>query len=221
MEDVIRKIKKALALSHNNANAEESHTAMLLAQRLMAKHNLSMGDVRLSDQSDQKEAVKGYVRLSRVEWWQQSLAAIVATNFRCYPFYSTGKYIGFIGIESDTKIAVDIFKFAVDAIKYHSSLYLKSRKESRSRKEANMLKNDYIQGFLIGLNDKFEEQVERESYSIILVKDEIVEQAYKKMNLKKGRSTMRTSANDNDAATQGYMDGKNLEKSSSLIEGAV
>lgn len=218
MDDIIQKIKKALALAHGNSNAEEAHTAILLVQRLMVKHNLSMSDIPLDKQKEKKTG-RGYMNMGRVEWWQRRLSVIVADNFRCHSFYNSGNYVGFIGLEEDAKIAIEIFRFASEAIKFHSAKYLRENKERRSRKYAIAIKNDYIKGFLNGLKDKFKEQVESESLAIVLVKDAIVVRAVEDMKLKKGSPIRNTTANDGEALRQGYRDGKRFEKPVGQIGG--
>lgn len=217
MEDVIRKIQKALALAHDKSSEKESQSAMLLAQRLMLKHNLSMSDISIQ-QTNEKNTRTGFIRLNRIEWWQRGLAAIIADNFKSYFFFSHGSHIGFLGLEEDVTIATELFEFGCKMIKYHASRYLSSRQEWRSRKYANALKNDYINGFLSGLNDKFKEQVEKESFALVLIKDEIVVQAYEDMKLKKGKPWQRSTAQDEDAVKQGYIDGKNFRKPQAAIE---
>lgn len=95
MEDVIRKIQKALALANDNSNAEESHAAMLLAQRLMAKHKLSVSD--LPGEKPEKKTEKVKIRMAQVNWWKRRLAQIIDKNFRTHSFFNRGSYLGFIG----------------------------------------------------------------------------------------------------------------------------
>ena len=41
-ERIIKRIEKLLSLAGNNPSQEEAQSAMLMAQKLMAEHNLSM-----------------------------------------------------------------------------------------------------------------------------------------------------------------------------------
>lgn len=209
-ESALRKIRKALALARDNSNADESHSAMLLAQRLMAKHNFTASDIVENDVI--KKTGKSYSKARRIAWWQLNLGNIVAENFRCYSFYAEGRYVGFVGLEEDVKIALEVFDFASNAIKHHSSQYLLQNKARRTRRHANALKNDYIFGFLNGLRDKFEEQVESESLALVLVKDELAVRAFEEMKTKPGKQRTINISGDDEAKQRGYVDGKNLEK---------
>ena len=46
-DDILKKIKKLLALSSGNANENEGATAKAMAERLMAKHNISPAEVQV------------------------------------------------------------------------------------------------------------------------------------------------------------------------------
>jgi hypothetical protein len=216
MEIILRKIKKALALAHNNPNPDEAHTAMLLAQRLMAKHNLTISD--LPEDGPAKKVDKVKIWRTQVKWWERKLAQIVDMNFRTNSFYSRGTYIGFIGLEADVKIAEEVFRFASESIAYHASTYLKNNPEPRSRRYALAVKNDYITGYLSGLSEKFQKQVESESLALVLVKDALVVQATEEMKLKKGTAIRRGTANDADALQQGYKDGLSFQQMSGSIK---
>ncbi|ETT45241.1 hypothetical protein C162_21933 [Paenibacillus sp. FSL R7-269] len=199
MDSAIRKIQKALKLADRNSNAEEAQAAILLAQRLMAKHGLSASDIG-SDEQKQPEAQEGKIRKSRIEWWHRKLLNIVADNFRCFSFYASGSYIGFLGLPEDVEIAKEVYVFAEDALRYHSSEFLKTRVNYfGSRKRTNALKNDYITGFLQGLREKFKEQVETESLALVLVKHEVVVQANDEANWKTGKPIQMTSLGNGEA----------------------
>ncbi|MEK4062178.1 MULTISPECIES: DUF2786 domain-containing protein [unclassified Paenibacillus] len=210
MDSAIRKIQKALKLANGNSNADEAQAAILLAQRLMAKHGLTASDIGSTEQK-QPEALEGKIRRNRIEWWHRKLTLIVADNFRCYSFYANGSYVGFLGLPEDVEIAKEIYLFAENAIKHHSSEYLKSRRYYfGSRRQTNMLKNDYITGFLEGLREKFKEQIESECLSLVLVKHDAVVQYHEKANWKTGKPINVSALGDSAAHAQGYKDGRDF-----------
>ncbi|MEK3945009.1 DUF2786 domain-containing protein [Paenibacillus sp. FSL H3-0310] len=207
MDSAIRKIQKALKLADGNANAEESQNAILLAQRLMAKHGLTAQDVG-SQEEKAPEARKGSIRKSRVEWWHRILNSIIADNFRCFGFFTSGRNIGFLGLPEDVDIAIEVYGFAENAIRHHASEYLKYYCYSSSRRVSNGIKNDYITGFLQGLREKLKEQVAAECYSLVLVKHEVVVKAHDDAGWKTGKPVQMNLAGDSEARMQGYIDGK-------------
>lgn len=208
-QTVIDKIRKALSLAGDRANANESQNAMLLAQRLMAKHGLSASDIGVQPDSKDKKAVKGRVHMKKVQWWQKHLLSIIANNFRCYGFFTRGDSVGFLGLPKDVDIAVEVFAFANKMIKYHASAYMAATSgENRSRNGSVAVRNDYIEGYLQGLREKFEEQVAKESLALVLVKDEVVEDAFRGAEFKKAKPHTRRTARDQHAIRNGYADGR-------------
>ena len=220
-ERVLKKVQKLLALSQDNPNENESQSAMLMAQKMLADNELSMNDVDMGEKDSSKEVVEmdgtDWVRL---HWWQKQLANIIADNFRCYNYMVTGggkRKMVFMGTEQDAEIATEIFKFATLDIKYQSNQYLDSHGRKSSRSQNNAIKNDYIAGYLSGLKAKFAEQVEKEGWGLVLVKDDEVIERYENLGGMKSESHSRTSAEDNQAHEKGFKDGKNFDHNKKKI----
>ncbi|MFJ4055951.1 DUF2786 domain-containing protein [Pseudomonas sp. NPDC089743] len=111
LEQVLRKIKRCLALSRS-ANENEAATALRQAQALMRKHRLTEMDVRLSDVGEVESTVSRYVRRPV---WDRDLASYVADVFGCqslrYRHYdwTRGRLVEratFVGITPAQHIAV-------------------------------------------------------------------------------------------------------------------
>ena len=49
---IISKVQNLLELAYDAPNDEEGQTALLMAQKLMVKHNLSMSDIKASQKND-------------------------------------------------------------------------------------------------------------------------------------------------------------------------
>lgn len=223
MEPIIRKIQKALRLASNNPSAEEAQSAALLAQRLMTKHGLKMADVSQADiDQNEVQAGAGQIIRKRIEWWQRRLNAIIANNFRCYGFFTSGRNIGFLGLPEDVEVAIEVYQFAENAVRYNASEYLKESFKydpSPNRRYTNAVRNDYITGFLDGLKTKFKEQVELKCLALVLVRHEVVEQAHKDAGWKSAKPLQRSSANDSEALAKGYQDGRDWNNpSGKMIE---
>lgn len=200
-ERVISKIRKLLALTKTNFQSE-AEAAMLKAQELLMEHNLSMRDIE--DTEEGVVVTEEQLEQKNPQWWFFSLAAIIANNFRCNVIrhgfsYSRQKNFRFIGREIDVKIAIEILKFAASLIRYNSKPY-----QAKSASHANT----YIAGFLKGLNDKFDDQVERNQWGLVLVKDKEVIEAAEKYKPKEHKDSGRTSFKKSAAAfNDGYDDG--------------
>lgn len=222
-DKLLRKIKKSLALSQNNSNENEAQTALLKAQEMMAKYNLSLSEIDLKEHDKMKESDIQVAYKGRGTFWVKSLARIIADNFRCYYFYSTlnrKTYIKFLGLKEDVEIAKEVYTFAVDVIDFYSKMYILDNM-IEGKGEITKSKNSYIVGFLSGLKDKFKEQVNKNNWGLILVKDALVDQAYGNLKLVRGRSSNSITTGDSKARAEGYKQGKSFEGRSSrqVIEG--
>ncbi|AMS01090.1 hypothetical protein AR9_g005 [Bacillus phage AR9] len=213
---IIDKIKKALALANDAPNDEEAQAAMLAVQRLMVKHNISMKDVELKDNSEKKVVQDDKViePTGRISWWKKQLSAIIAKNFKCEALIS--KYaknkssITFLGLEEDVIIAKSVFQYAEKVIDKFAKSYV--GKVYRSGKSTVGVRNIFINGFLVGLNEKFEEQKNENNWGLVLVKDSLVVQTLEKMNLRKHSSSgiKPKFANDSEAWEAGNKKGKSF-----------
>jgi hypothetical protein len=272
---VINKIKKALKIAEGSKNPEEAQTAMLTAQKLLAKHGLSMSDVKMDEVK--KEVTHEGIGLGKNLWYEKGLAAIIGENFRCYSYISHDRRnatrIVFMGLKEDVEIAKEVFGFAVNAVEHHARRYVEDYKRKLNEKygmpdtkdmtieeiekfaSANYvrvnyyknqygdneaiykmrltmalrkqivgniktagIKNDFIKGFLKGLQDKFKEQVAKESFALVLVKDEVVQSAYNSIKFRKADQSSVKSEGSFKAYQQGYEQGKTFVKPSGLIK---
>lgn len=213
-EKVLARVQKLLALANGDANENESQSAMLQAQRLLATNNLSMDDVTINDKVDKEVQEMDGTEWTRIPWWQKELSHTVAENFRCYVFMKSWKgkrKMVFLGTKEDTEVAVEVYKFAIEDIKYQARQYLRKRNIKGTRAMSNAVKNDYIGGYLQGLKAKFQEQVNKEGWGLVLVKDDAVVKKFEDMDMSSERSRSRSTVNDNDAHNKGYKDGKNFD----------
>jgi hypothetical protein len=153
-------------------------------------------------------------------WWQKSLALIIANNFRCHTFLRgcNGKStIVFLGLKEDVELSQQVFGYAVIAIDFNATEYMKQYKQSG--KSTKGVKNTYIDGFLTGLKEQFAEQVACCGWGLVLVKDVAVENALNKLRLQKTSSSASLASNE-QARSSGYRAGKSfIPASGSLQEG--
>lgn len=208
-ERLINKIRKIIALSGNNPSVEESQTALLKAQTLLAQHGLTMKQIENIEKPVKNVIDQPITPKQRTAWWHKSLALIIANNFRCYCYISRanqGTTINYLGLEEDIELAKDIYQYAVKMVEYHYKTYIKTI----SSQNTVGIKNNYIKGFLKGLNDKFIEQVERNNWGLILVKDNAVTKIYEQKNLKKGLRTKIQIRHDEQDWNEGYRRGKDF-----------
>jgi hypothetical protein len=109
-ENMISKIKKMLNLSENNPSEEEAKSAVLMAQRLMAKYGIHEDEVTLEEVKDEIGAFTARLKHdSSHHSWRKQLAVIVAKNFRVKTYIDGRKDMVFRGYKEDVKIASEVY----------------------------------------------------------------------------------------------------------------
>lgn len=207
---IISKIEKLLALAGNNPSETEAQAAMLKAQQLMAEHNLDMAQFQDKPQ-EKKEAVTEFFKGYHNTAWAISLAKVICNNFRCNLLRSRGYGLVFIGLKDDVAICKAVFTFASQTLEKNM---MKLRRQYRKQgKPTDGISGDYAAGFIAGLRDKYQEQVEKNNWGLILVKDALVEQKTQEAIDPRGKKySPKAKARSGDAGlySKGYHDGKNL-----------
>ncbi|MGH1812377.1 DUF2786 domain-containing protein [Enterococcus entomosocium] len=165
-EKAKKKIVKLLALA-NDANDEESVSALAKAQELMLQHNIDESDVFHYKQEQKSEAViNTVINEGRPQKWLYRLARIIAKNFRVRYYYVSGKPIElhFVGIVSDVQIAQITFEYARGSASYCARQFLQLPEIRRKYKRKWQLKQDYLEG----LSQTFRKQVLTNGYELAL-----------------------------------------------------
>ena len=184
-ERIIRRVKGLLKLADDNSNVEESHSAFLQAQAMMVKYGVNPSEV--TDNDEIKEVLeKSGTEYKRLYWYERELAYIVAKNFRCKYFmrgeYVTGKAqiqrkIMFMGLNQDAELATEMYRLVISAIEFYTHKYIKEHGIG-IRQHTQQLKNDYMIGFIDGLERKFEEQIQVQEWGLVLATPKEVEEKY-------------------------------------------
>ena len=215
-EKLVSRIKKLLNVAEGKANENESQSAMLKAQKLMAEHNISLKDVADINLDTKKVDDKPIMDAKgRLTWWEKEMGGTIALNFRCTPYIKSSKVakvrvMMFLGLEEDVAIAIEVYRFAVHAIKRLSKDYVFVKRGLKGA-EATALKNDFMGGFIRGLDYAFKQQVEKNNWGLILVKDALVVQAQEDKKMKKGKTQSGIQPqfrNNQDALREGFKRGK-------------
>lgn len=218
-EKIIKKVQGLLALSRDQKNDEESQSAFLLAQKLMIKHNLNDMDVEDYDVVREREKMN-YVAVTakkRLFWWERQLATIISQNFRVKNYlYGFNKYeIRFFGYGSDLELAREMYILAYDAVLQRSKQYIDDWYEAhindyagyRKRYITESIKTSYLNGFLSGLDARFEEQVAllKEEYALMVLVPEEVEREFEGMS---GDWTSSSPSSPDTSSIEAFMAGK-------------
>lgn len=202
-EKILSKIKKLLELSNNTGATEaEAMSALTMAQKLMATHNVELADLE-ELQRDESNVVTLVCEHKWDAGYRKPLASVMAKNYRC-KCYMLGNSVAFMGVDEDAKIAKAAFEFAYKFIMRRSNQeYERVRKEGYSGRGVI---NSYAYGFLSGLKEILDAQC----VALQIIIPPTVENAFNEMTLSKGRGGMRTGEGIyRDIANIGSEDAKN------------
>lgn len=120
----------------------------------------------------------------------------------------------FIGMEEDVSACISTIQFAIKVAESCWKAYKENGNVDTSRgyngNKSAGVKNRYLQGFILGLEDSFKENVKEKG--LMIVKDQLVTEEYAKMNFGKAAKSKIVSSNDMKAYSKGFQDGKMSKK---------
>lgn len=208
-DKILDKISNLMKRAEDKDDAE-GQASILLAQKLMAKHNISVSQVQIYE--TKSEVNESRVKFGRMIWWYAELAATIAGHFRC-SCMKQGSSVIFVGLDEDAEIATAVYQGAIDHIKYRRRQMTWATKDE---------KNSYIVGFMCGLDDKLQAQkaaMMQESESTALVLQTPVEvKDYIKNNT---TSSYKTSSQVRDIDIDSYFMGLDEGKHAELNSGRI
>lgn len=212
-ESVVEKIKALLALSDadRNNSEEEAKAAMLKAQELMAKYEISMEEVSTEDEEQYSHEVCEH------KWdyaYRVPLANVLSKNFRCM-LYMSGKKIVFMGHPSDAQICKATFEYAYRFImRKGNSVYNKRYSMGRPTKGVF---NSYAHGFISGLQEAFDAQC---TALAIVTPQDVVDEFKKASEGWKSKKTKNIGddVTSGEAWREGREDGKSFMEKDRLPE---
>jgi len=218
-EKALERVKKLLALAKDNPNEHEAETAMLHAQEILAKYGMTLKDIE-GEQQELKKVIEISVTepSGRIPWWKKQLAMVIADNFKCKTFMGGFRYnssIIFFGLELDVEIAKEVYQYAELIVDKLAKSYV--GKTYRQGKSTKGVRNEFIWGFITGLRDKFQEQINKNNWGLVLVTDALVEKQYNEKKLRKSSNSgiQPEFSGDRDARAKGYQEGQNFGETSS------
>lgn len=210
MSDIKEKIAKCLSLA-NSPEQEEAKAALLMARKLMAKHKLTMEEIKEKEAQELiKQLVNAhYTRMS--DAWVGTLAKIIADHHCCVTYSSKvygGKTytIGFAGYEDELKICQEVYTYAYDFVKEEADRIVKNMNLGNT--DRRLAKNSYGMGFCQGLKEAYEEQDRKnEEWGLVLVTPEQVKNSLNDMKSIKYNVGKHMNRNS-ELLHKGYQEGR-------------
>lgn len=221
MNQILEKITKTLRLGKNNSNENEAQSAILAAQRLMAKYRITQEDINdFLNEGDTKqseiieeEAENG----TNNEKWKKRLMITIAKNFRCDVYYHGGKLV-IVGSKEDILIAKRVYLYAKQAILNSFKIFFKENYDYDDDSFRNKCKRDYAYGFINGLSQKFEEQKSNSEMALVVVNPE-VKTYFENINFTGVYRGRATKIKSNYCFQEGKYKGRTLADIDSQMEG--
>ena len=215
-EKLKNKIKKLLKLAESS-NQNEAESALEKAQELMIKNKLKESDLGVNTQD--LKVIEKLIFSGTNDQRLRHLMIIIAENFNCSHFYkkfksNTNKIeLWIVGFEDEIEIVQECFNFCVNIFKKN----VKSLKEIYPFTSPSVLKNSYFSGFNAGLNTKFKEQIKRNNWELVIVKDKKIIDFMDNKKLKTPKKNNKMGTLNSSAFNRGLSDGKNIELNKNQI----
>ena len=213
-EKIIERVKKLLSLANSN-NVNESESAMLKAQELMAKYKLSIKDVDVKEKNNEVVDIISDFEYTIRSQWKGTVALVIGENFGCHVYanvvYKNGRKnrlkVCFIGEEENVEIVKIVYEYALKVCDERISKIQKDYKKKGL--STTGIPQSYGIGFATGLKAKYSEQLKaNQDWGLVVVKSKDVIEYTK--NKKLSKSNARTRYRENEHYSSGYTDGKNF-----------
>lgn len=205
LETVIRRIQKLLALGdkERNQSKAEAISASMKAQKLLAEYHLDIVDVMGGDRNKTEDIKELQIDIATGKKWKYLLAEAVAGNYCCKFYVIDRRRFIFVGYESDTIVARQIFFYLFTVGNKLANKYVKLQKESGIY-DIKGLYNSFCVGFVEGVK----KELDKNSKALMLTASLDVQNRYNQ--LVEGATLVDTSMsiNNKTAYNNGFVEGK-------------
>ena len=216
MNNIENKIAKLLALAESN-NPNEANAALLKAQELMLKHNISMDylghEEKIVTERLNMTPNKQYVRM----------ALLISSNFRTKTWFGRD-HISFIGYQDDVMASRYCLEFLIKKSTGCFSRYIyehgNDANRCRYRGMPRTMYRHWMEGFICGLAVSFEKRRGEPGYELMLVTPSEVLREFEKIELYSRHLGVIKLVRD-ELFDAGYVEGKDALDKRSIPEKCV
>lgn len=203
IKKVIQKIQKLLALSKSD-NEHEAIVASLMAQKMLAKHDIDiqMVDGTDGDNNGEIKSEKIPTTVGKGNKWKYSLANIIADNYRCKCYSENNDTIYFYGAKQDIVIARRVYAYLFNVCKRLGKAYEKEIREQKGT--AGGIYNSYCMGFIKGVNAELTKQCK----ALMIIIPKSVEKSFEEYSKDFKHTNTKININDGLAYEKGKIEGK-------------
>lgn len=223
-EKKLRQLAAMLELANHPGTPEnEVQAALLRAQELMMKHDISISEIEESQLKPDETPLDYLVDAQDGRcWWKEALANIVASNFRCIPYFhigrgthpGTGVFLRnlirthFVGRTDDAQVAAAVYVATVCAVQNLGNTYIATEfiRDPLAAGRRKTVRDSYYAGFIDGLRSAFERQVS--SMALAVIAPKAVQDLVQELTGGEIMKPDRVAIEDWRATSAGYEDGK-------------
>lgn len=120
MDTIIERIKKLLALAHNNPDPKEAESAMALASKLMLKHSISQEAI--DGHTGKTEMYNEVMQTGKFATWQATLLVIIARSNLCEVVKVKRDDYVVLGIKANVAVTREMYQWLSGEIHRHAQL---------------------------------------------------------------------------------------------------
>lgn len=202
----------------NGCTEEEAAAAAAHAQRLLARHGLTMEEAEaMRDLDKNKDEIDKLIVDYEIKPWAWQLQAVIAKNFRCRALFrgsrSNARAI-FLGHKNDAEIARKVFEelYVVGEV-LTGKEYRRYVKEHGGKQSGWMdYRKSWQKGYVDGIEEGLIEQVNRYSLVVVVPEDVMA------MKFGYGNTPSQRGGWDAEAYNRGQYDGKSVMKARRMDE---
>ncbi len=223
MNQILEKISKTLKLGTNNNNANEAQSAILAAQRLMAKYQITQEEINNFIDENDSEDTEVIEEQAEKEMnnnkWKRKLMITIAKNFRCDVFFRGSKLI-LVGAKEDILITKRVYLYAKKSILNNFRIFFKENYETdiTNNSMRNKYKREFALGFITGLSEKFEKQKANSELSLVVINPNVKEYL-NNINFVGVHRSRKSYITDTYCYQEGKRKGENLADIDTQMEG--
>lgn len=186
-ENILNKVRALLSKTVDNGCTEaEAMTALMMAEKLMAAHEIDESDLKLEDET----AVTGISNMSDPQNIRKLLAYWIGKFTDTYPLLS-GKNIKIIGLKSDVDFALWLLETLSKFVKRQLKEYMWANGfQSLQGSERIRYNNSFVRGCCSRINTRLKAMIDERkqtanSNALVVAKQSLINEIINDMNIRK------------------------------------
>lgn len=214
MENIKDKIEKLLQHTvENGATESEAQNALLLARKLMLKYKIDKKDIYKSSNDIYQLELQFNFDVQNI--WPRQLLSIFIKNCGIFSYVKLNndkmKYILF-GFKIDVECVEVLFNSAYELILKQAEYNYREYVSLFGYDNSTSIKDCYIQGFLSGLEYKYEEQNKsNKQFDLMIIPDKKIKEEFDKFTSNFNKINITNDIkikNESEMITRGFNDGR-------------